>query len=286
MGPDLEEHVAGFAARLRPGGPYRDPGPAERRLATAAMGHLLGTAGAPDAATPALARLGFSHTDEVDAATGRGYSMYADGAAGDRCWGIVLVDRSGPVRLVVEVPHPNSDLRTERMGVRLFRLCPGAVLLVAGAHRKAGAGAADVAHNDRSLFSALAAEAADRRLPQVQLHGYADRSLPGLDAVVSTGTRTATPAAVRVAGRLRQAGLTTCQSWQNSRGRLEGIGNVQAQFAERAGTVFIHLEFNWRIRCEDRLRSAAVHAIAAADIAGTGIAGTGIAGTGIADAVH
>jgi hypothetical protein len=270
MGPDLEEHLAGFAARLRPAGPYRDPGPAERRLATTAMGHLLTDGSDLEAAGPALARLGFSHTDEVDAATGRGYSMYADRDAGGPSWGIVLVDRPGPVRLVVEVPHPNSDLHTERMGVQLFRLCPGTVLLMAGAHRKAGAGTADVAHNDRSLFSALATGAADRRLPQLQLHGFADRSLPGLDAVISTGTRTATPAAVRVARRLRQAGLTTCQSWQNSRGRLEGMGNAQAVVAERAGAVFLHLEFNWRIRCDDRLRSAAVHAVAAAGVTGGG----------------
>jgi hypothetical protein len=279
MGADLEERFAGFAARLVPAQPYRDPDPDERRLAVVAMGHLVasrrdGSAATSasrrdgSAATSALTRLGFAHTDELDATTGRWYAMYADQARDGQTWGIVLVDLSAPVRLVVEVPHPNSDLRTERMGVHLFRLTPGSVLLMAGAHRKAGNGAADVAHNDRSLFSALAAEAADRNLPQIQLHGFADHNLSGLDAVVSTGTRAATPAAVRTAEKLRQIGLTTCQSWENSRGRLEGIGNVQAVAAERAGSVFIHLELNWRIRGDDRLRAGAVEAVAAADIGG------------------
>ncbi|GAA1808991.1 hypothetical protein HC028_22700 [Planosporangium flavigriseum] len=288
MVADLEERFAGFAARLRPAAPYRDPWPAERRLAMIAIdhiarghlarghlarGHLARAhtgAGhtatnhpvAPQSTPSALTRLGFSRGEEIDAATGRPYAMYVGGA-----WGVVLVDLSMPARVVVEVPHPNSDLRTERMGARLFRLVPGSVLLMAGAHRRAAGGAADVAHNDRSLFNALAAGAAGRRLPQVQLHGFADRSLPGLDAVISTGTTTATPAAVRVTDRLRRIGLATCQSWQDSRGRLEGIGNVQALTAERLGTVFIHLELNWRVRGDERLRSGALEAVAAADIA-------------------
>jgi hypothetical protein len=268
MGSDLEERFAGIAARLVPAQPYRDPDPDEWRLAMAAMGHLVAPGRDPPTATSGLTRLGFAHTDDVDASTGRRYALYADQARNGQAWGVVLVDLSVPARLVVEVPHPNSDLRTERMGVQLFRLTPGSVVLMAGAHRRAGNGAADVAHNDRSLFSALAAAAADRRLPQIQLHGFADHNLAGLDAVVSTGTRAATPAAVRIADKLRKIGLTTCQSWENSRGRLEGIGNVQALAAERAGSVFIHLELNWRIRRDDGLRAGAVEAVAAADIAG------------------
>ncbi|NJC81989.1 hypothetical protein HC030_05315 [Planosporangium mesophilum] len=209
----------------------------------------------------AFVQLGFSHTDEVDSATGRRYTRYSGGA-----WGVVVVDLSAPARLVVEVPHPNSDLRTERMGAHLFRLVPGSVLLMAGAHRRAGHGAADVAHNEGSLFSALAAEAANRRLPQVQLHGFADRNLPDVDAVVATGGAAAVPAAARVADRLRDAGLATSRSWENPRGYLEGVGNVQARAAARAGSVFLHLELSWRVRGDPRLRSLAVEAIAAAGL--------------------
>nr|WP_240942050.1 hypothetical protein [Planosporangium thailandense] len=228
------------------------------------MTHLTAPGSDPYAASTALVALGFSGSGGVDAATGRRYTMYAGRPDDGRAAGVVLVDPSVPVRLAVEVPHPNSDLRTERIGVHLFRLAPGAILVVAGAHRRAGNGAADAAHNDRSLFHALAAEAANRRLPQIQLHGFADASLPGLDAVVSTGTRTATPAAVRVATTLREAGLATCEPWRDSRGRLEGIGNVQASTAVRLGTTFVHLELSWRVRRDAHLRAVAVRAVAAA----------------------
>jgi hypothetical protein len=263
---DLEEIFASFAARLNSTQSYRDPYPDERRLAMSVLDSLTQTQRDTSAATAALTHLGFTHTEAVDPVTGRRYAMYADRAQDGRAWGIVLVDLSAPTRLVVEVPHPNFDLRTERMGVQLFRLTPGSVLLMAGAHRKAGNGAADVAHNDQSFFNALATEAAKMRLPQIQLHGFADENLPGQDAVVSTGTTRANPPAIRVAERLQAIGLTTCHTWENRCGRLEGTLNVQAQEAERMGSVFIHLEANWRIRGDDQLRSQVVKALAAADI--------------------
>jgi hypothetical protein len=192
--------------------------------------------------------------------------MNTDRAGDDRAWGIVLVDLSAPARLVIEVPHPNFDLKTERMGVHLFRLTPGAVLLMAGAHRKAGGGAADVAHNEQSLFNVLAAESADQHMPQIQLHGFADENLPGQDAVVSTGASFVAPAASRLADRLAEIGLATCRAWADRCGHLEGTLNVQGRAADGAGSVFIHLELNWRVRGDDRLRAEAMNAVAAARI--------------------
>jgi hypothetical protein len=265
---DLEARFAAFASRLNVSQPYRDPYPDERRLALTALNHLVqGPRSDLSAATSALRQLGFEHIENVDAATGRRYALYTDSAQDSRAWGMLLVDLSAPTRLVIEVPHPNFDLRTERMGVQLFRLTPGAILLMAGAHRNAADGKADVAHNDRSMFSALTAGLADRYLPQIQLHGFADESLPDEDAVVSTGTAPHTSAASRVAEALDRAGLATCRAWQQRCGSLEGTLNVQARAAERAGSVFIHLELNWRVRSDEGLRSAAVKAVAAADVA-------------------
>ncbi|MGC9667474.1 hypothetical protein ACNTMW_13065 [Planosporangium sp. 12N6] len=266
FGARLEEHLAVIAARLDPGQPYRDPRPGERRLAVSALGHVLRARPDPLAAAAAFARLGFAYTDEVDAGTGRRYAMYRDGV-----WGVVAVDLSAPAGLVVEVPHPHSDLCTERMGACLFALTPGAVLVMAGAHRRAGGGAADVAHNDGSLFHALAAEAARRRLPQLQLHGFADRNLPDVDAVVSTGAPAPAPAAVRAAGHvadhLAALGLATRRSGDTPGGYLEGTRNVQARTASRAGTVFVHLELSRRVRADGRLRAGTARALAAAGLA-------------------
>ncbi|MEV8610958.1 hypothetical protein AB0383_24090 [Amycolatopsis sp. NPDC051373] len=78
-----------------------------------------------------------------------------------------MIDRSAPPSLVVEVPHPGFDLRTELFGVDLFRQVPGAVLLVAGAHRKADDSHADVAHEEDSVFHVVAAALAARGLPTI-----------------------------------------------------------------------------------------------------------------------
>jgi hypothetical protein len=262
---DLEDRLVRFAEQLNADQRYRDPHPDERRLAVDAFGHLVQT---PErdvaAATVALTDLGFARTEAVDAATGRRYVMYMDQADDGRAWGVVLVDLSAPTRVVIEVPHPNFDLKTERMGMRLFRSTPGAVLLMAGAHRKAANGAADVAHNEQSLFNALAAESADQHVAQIQLHGFADESLPGKDAVVSTGASFVAPVATRIADRLAEIGLATCRAWAEPCGHLEGTLNAQGRAADHAGAVFVHLELNWRVRGGDRLRAKAIDAVAAA----------------------
>ncbi|WP_051735977.1 hypothetical protein [Amycolatopsis rifamycinica] len=89
------------------------------------------------------------------------------------------------------MPHPAFDLRTELFGIDLFRRVPGAVLLVAGAHRKADDSKADVAHEEDSVFHVVATALAGRGLPQVQLHGFHDQNLPSTDIVLSSGATTA-----------------------------------------------------------------------------------------------
>ncbi|MBY8853378.1 hypothetical protein K7G98_36165, partial [Saccharothrix sp. MB29] len=70
-----------------------------------------------------------------------------------------------------------NDLRTTEIGLDLFRRVPGAVLSVAGTHRRVAAGAGDAAHRTDSLFHAAAERHSRDRVPQVQLHGF-DDALP------------------------------------------------------------------------------------------------------------
>jgi hypothetical protein len=264
---DLAQRLTEFSAQLSPMQPYRDPTPSEQRRAVDALTRLVtGGSGALASAAEGFGALGFDHVDQVDPATGRRYAMFSTRPGDRRPWGVVLVDLSAPVHLVIEVPHPNFDLKTELVGARLFDATPGAVLLMAGAHRRAERNAADVAHNDRSMFSVLAAALAHQGLPQVQLHGFADGSLPGRDAVVSTGDAAPSGSAQRVADRLASLGLAVCRPWTQTCGELEGTLNVQAREAGRVGTVFIHLEMNNRVRSDDRLRDAVADAIAAARV--------------------
>jgi hypothetical protein len=177
----------------------------------------------------------------------------------------VLVDRPGPVRLVVEVPHPNSDLHTEEIGLALYQKVPGSVLLVAGTHRRAANGAGDVAHRTDSMFHAVASDLADRGLSQVQLHGFHDDNLPDTDVVVSPGAGDAGAAVRRVADRIDED-FRVCRSWRQDCGRLEGTTNVQGRDAARQGTPFVHVEISRTVRDDRDTWTKLVRAIARADL--------------------
>lgn len=242
-GAIILDQVAGLAPHM----PYRDPDRKERGLARAAARTLVEAPGDHDRQAEAFRALGFVAHHGDDPAAGRPYGLFLDRST-DRAWGAVLVNRSVPPRVVVEVPHPQSDINTERLGLALHRRLPGSVLLVAGAHRAAGDGDADVAHNDRSAFHAFAAELARLGLPQIQVHGFADRNLPDADAVVSTGSAAATDLAREVADGLRAIDLEPCRAWRQRCGRLEGTRNEQGRVAAELGAVFLHLELNWTVR--------------------------------------
>lgn len=143
-------------------------------------------------------------------------------------WGLIAL-HSSPT-LLIEVPHPDSDRFTARLGLALFHAIPDAALLVAGAHRRH----ADVAHDAGSLFHAFAQTLGTTEL---QLHGFAATSAPGTDAVLSAG-------AGRPTGLHRT--LTKTLTHQGFRVRhhehLAGRTNAQGIAAATRGSPFLHLE--------------------------------------------
>jgi hypothetical protein len=259
-GPDPDDVLSGFASSLSPDAPYRPPTQTEREDAAAAL-LTIAEGLVPPAARATLQRLGFSITEGTDPATGRRYALVLNELGTDRAWGVYLADLTGPATLAVEVPHPNFDLHTERLGVALHRQDAGSMLLMAGAHRRAADGAADVAHREDSLFHAVATGLAERKLPQVQLHGFHDASLPGAEVVISAGAADASPMIRTAAGRLAEAGFGTCRAWAQQCGDLEGTRNVQGKAAARLGTVFIHVECARTVRDDPARRAALVRAL-------------------------
>lgn len=179
----------------------------------------------------------------------------------DRGWGLVAV-RPGGREVVVEVPHPRADLGTERLGAEIAVRADAAVLLVAGARRERADGAADVARVAGSVFDAVHAALAARGLPALQLHGYADDSLPGHDAVVSPGAGQAGPLHDRVARALRRQGLDVCRPDGGPCERLSGRGNVQGAASARTGTPFVHLELGRSVREDEDGRGPLVEVLA------------------------
>lgn len=243
--------------------PYRPPDATERAAAARGFAHMIGHDRTTDAD---LTGLGFTVTDLVDPQTQRPYTLIQHEPQSDRAWGMYLVDRSAPPSLAVEVPHPASDLRTELFGVDLFRRVPGAVLMVAGAHRRAGGNRADVAHDADSMFQVVAGHLVGRGLPQVQLHGFDNESAPGYDIVLSTGSTPAGEVAIRLGADFLAAGFATCQAWAQTCAGLEGNANVQGQLAKTAGTAFLHVEMNRTVRDSDESRSTVGKVLAAAKI--------------------
>jgi hypothetical protein len=249
---DLGAQLRRFAAGLDDDDPYRPPKAAERREFLSALRAL--------AAGRTVPAAGFTMRTGVDRETGRRFGL-AVNAPDERAWGWYLVDLSAPPRLVVEVPHPNSDLHTEEIGLALYRAVPGSVLLVAGTHRRVEDNAGDVAHRTDSMFHAVAEDLAKRRLPQLQLHGFHDDNLPDTDVVVSPGAGDAGSDVRGVADRIDED-FRVCRSWREDCGRLEGTTNEQGRGAARRGTPFVHVEISRSIRDDRGDWSRLVHAVA------------------------
>lgn len=259
----LAERLAEFTGGLRPGGSYRPPTQEERDAA--ANGFALLLAGSrEELAASDLTPLGFSVDHGVDEATGRAYLLVVNEPDSERAWGMYIVDLSAATRLAVEVPHPNSDLRTDEMGLELFRRVPGSVLLVAGAHRNAAGKAADVAHREDSIFHVVATAFASRGLLQVQLHGFDDTSLPAEDLVLSTGDSRAGAIAQHAALLLKQAGFAVCPAWRDECGQLAGTRNAQGRMAAQYGSPYLHIEASRTVREDASWRTTVIDMIEAA----------------------
>ncbi|GIJ46502.1 hypothetical protein Val02_33880 [Virgisporangium aliadipatigenens] len=253
--------IAHAVASLDKFGPYRDPSTAEAEQGRAVARLILDAPADTAGLDRAFGGLGYTPKHGTDPATGRPYAMYTMPTDAEPAWGTVLIDRTRPVRAVVEVPHPAADLHTEVIGTALHRLLPGSVLLVAGAHRDAAGGKGDVAHNDRSMFHILATEFAGRGIPQIQLHGFADRNLPEREAVVSTGSGPTSALAEGVAAAFGRAGFNTCRAWAEPCGRLEGTRNEQGIAAAAAGAAFLHVELGYAVRSNPSRRDLVAKAV-------------------------
>ncbi|MFI9012322.1 hypothetical protein ACIGNX_34285 [Actinosynnema sp. NPDC053489] len=237
---ELGERVTGFAASLREDAPYRPPTAAQREAFADAVTGLGAT---PSTGDDDLRSLGFAVLRAVDATTGRPYALAVAETGGERSWGLYVVDLSRPVRLAVQVPHPANDLHTAEIGLALFRRVPGSVLSVAGTHRRAADGAGDAAHRTDSLFHAAAERHSRDGVPQVQLHGFDDDSLPSADLVLSPGAAREDPSIARVADEL-DGRLRVCRAWARDCGDLEGRRNGQGVVAAGHGVFFAHVELN------------------------------------------
>ncbi|MGW0767335.1 hypothetical protein [Streptomyces sp. NPDC002676] len=249
---DLAREVADYTSRFGPDHGYRPPGKADRTAVAEGIGLLVD--GRRKQAEQLLSQRDFTVRTIVDRVSGHRYTEVADrtdDAVSPRGWGRVYMDLEHRPRWSVQVPHPIFDEGTEQLGVRVLRDSPGGVLVIAGAHRKAGVGnAADVAHRQDTVFHAICAELIRRRMPGIQLHGFAFSAAPEYDMVASTGVGSAGRAdGRRLADDLRDHGFRVCRAWVRSC-PLEGKENMQGRAADAADVPFLHVEFANEVRVD------------------------------------
>ncbi|MFJ9679488.1 hypothetical protein ACIRP2_15640 [Streptomyces sp. NPDC101194] len=257
-GDDLARRITEFTRGTVAHSDYQRPLPAQRRTVAEAVGLFLD--GHRAEAGRRLAEVDFGIRTFTDTGTGRRFAEIADRAAEvRRGWGRVYVDLGAPARWSVQVPHPVADTRSEQLGIEVLRARTGGVMVLAGAHRNAGKGdRADVAHRSDSVFDVVCDELVRRRLPGVQVHGFADSTEPDYDVIASTGKGEAgRVAARRTATALRREGFAVCRAWVR-RCALEGRSNEQGRRAATDGVPFLHMEFSRSVRDdEERMRQAA-----------------------------
>ncbi|MBT2364087.1 hypothetical protein J7E88_01745 [Streptomyces sp. ISL-10] len=260
---DLARRIERYTARFDEDSGYRRPTRADREAVARGVGLLLD--GRQDKAREQLSDVDMDVRTLVDSVGGRRYAEVADRSddgPSPRGWGRIYVGLDAPARWSVQVPHPRSDEATEQLGVAVLRGSPGGVLVIAGAHRKAGSGnASDVAHRRDSVFHAVCDELVRRGAPGLQLHGFASGSAPDHDVVASTGEGSAARDDGReLADALREKDFDVCRAWVRNC-PLEGRTNVQGRSAAEAGVPFLHVEFSRRVRMSSEASAEAADAL-------------------------
>lgn len=166
-------------------------------------------------------------------------------------WGLWVFPVDFPVSGIVEAPHPVFDEGSDDIATQVWQRSPaGTVLAVAGSHRTNpdGTDVRDVAHNTASMWHKVTTKIAQSGLPELQLHGFGDASMPGVGAVVSSGSSPLSAGVIRTEAFIAAAGITTARQWDGSATKLIGMANIQGDAAAVRGNPFLHIELSKTVR--------------------------------------
>jgi hypothetical protein len=164
--------------------------------------------------------------------------------------------------LIVETPHSFFDTGTLEISLGVFDALQARALLVNTMHRagngskierrrlaRSGDSPFDVAHVERSFFSSAhgALIAAAPLAIVVQLHGYRDEKVPGVDVIVSAAN---TRARVEPLVSALRAVLDPkrVRAYPAEVDQLGGTTNVQAKASAKQKSAFLHVEMSTSLR--------------------------------------
>lgn len=255
----VRDLVAQNRAGLTPSHPYSDPSGSDVEAMLAAVDGLLQRGEAP-AALPDGVEVIEGWDDEAKRAVWVVRSIPGNGLY----WGLWVLPHSAAVSAIVESPHPVFDGGSDDIAYEVWRRSPlGTVLAVAGSHRTNpdGTDPRDVCKNKKSMWHRVTTHIAQPGLSELQIHGFGDSSLPGVGAVVSSGSSPLSAGVLRLDNALRNAGVVTARQWDGSATKLIGMFNAQGDAAAVRGNAFCHIELSGTTR--DSGRDAFVQAVTA-----------------------
>ena len=268
---DLRATVEDLAATMpgRDSGGYDVPTSSERSAMAAAWDAV--EAGDLGRAASLVNPLAYDVVRYTDTVTGRTSVVLRERRNADgswpHAWGLYVRTSGSRSRLVVEAPHPKADVNSESMALDAFRSRNAVALMVAGAHRDANPdGSADVAHRTDSVFEVVHRAALTPSSRVYSAHGFADATLPGIEAVVSRGA-SPSGATVKVSDAVAAAGFARCLYDGTRCKDLAGTTNVQGQSTRSAGADFVHVEVNRTVRDDPARRRRLAETVAAASFA-------------------
>lgn len=174
---------------------------------------------------------------------------------GESAWGAFLRDTAN-LRVQIQVPHIKADNSTEQIGLDIWRRVLGCLLLISGTHRT------DTTHNNPrdvawatgSMFHKVAT---NFKVPQVQIHGFANLNQPDFDIVVATGSAPTNDLAEAVAAALEND-FRVARYWLGESDIYGAVGNKQSIAARDNGLDFVHIEMNNTVRTTPAYRDIVV----------------------------
>ncbi len=165
-------------------------------------------------------------------------------------WGLYLIRKASPNKLIIEAPHPTFDRYTPQIALEIFRALNAYALLIAGSHRRANADlSADVAHNPQTIFQTVHETLikSEEGYVILQIHGFESSKYPGYPQVVLSSNQVKTS---DLLGNLTAAfvdhnisvGVCDGTSWKSL------CAQTNVQLISTTEDTFIHLELNEIIR--------------------------------------
>lgn len=207
----------------------------------------------------------------------KNYIILKEKTKNNKGLGTYIFDLNYKRNVILEVPHPVSDLETETQSFKIFQGIGARAIFIAGAHRCASKKEStcsgktetcnnsnrfkisDVGHNENTFFQEAHKITLEVKSIVISLHGNNDEDVP--DILLSNGTEKKVSSKSLV-NRLRdelKTNVASCNSEKDKNYNLCGTTNIQGRLsnnsknpcttnAKSSSDLFIHIEQHLNIR--------------------------------------